>query len=90
MAIELAQRNISFEREKPIPFTYSNQLVEVGFRADFIINNEVIIELKSIERLMPIHDAQLITYMKLANIKKGLLINFNVDLIKNGIKRLVL
>ncbi len=63
--------------------------MEAGFRADFIIDNKVIIELKSIEVLAPVHYKQLLTYLKLANLKLGLLVNFNVDLIKNGIYRIV-
>ena len=63
--------------------------MEAGFRADFIIDNKVIIELKSIEALAPVHYKQVLTYLKLTNLKLGLLVNFNVDLIKNGIHRIV-
>ena len=63
--------------------------MEVGFRADFIIDNKIIIELKSIEALAPVHYKQVLTYLKLTNLKLGLLVNFNVDLIKDGIHRIV-
>jgi GxxExxY protein len=63
--------------------------MEAGFRADFIIENKVIIELKSIEALAPVHYKQVLTYLKLSNLKLGLLVNFNVDLIKDGIHRIV-
>lgn len=90
LAIELAKRGLKFEKEKDIPLFYNGQKVDVAYRADFIVENEVIIELKSVEKLISLHDAQILTYMKLASLPKGLLINFNTKLIRDGIKRFVL
>lgn len=90
LAIELSKRGLRFEKEKDIPLLYNGQRVDVAYRADFIIENEVILELKSVERLFPLHDAQILTYMKIANLPKGLLINFNTKLIRDGIKRFVI
>jgi GxxExxY protein len=86
---EWIKLNIPFTKQQGIPLIHEEIKMETGFRADFIINNKVIIELKSIEMLAPVHFKQLQTYLKLTNIKLGLLINFNVNLIKDGIHRLV-
>ena len=79
----------SLETEKPIPVIYEDIKLELGFRADLIVENKVIVETKSIETLAPIHGKILLTYLRLADKKLGLLINFNVELVKNGIKRVV-
>jgi GxxExxY protein len=89
MAYELQQRGLSFVRQQPIPIIYKNIHLQEGFRADFIVENKVIIELKSVENLAPVHKKQLLTYLKLTNKKLGLLINFNTELIKYGITRIV-
>lgn len=89
MAYELQKRGLQFERQKPIPVVYEGMHLGEGFRADFIVENLVIIELKSVEHIAPVHKKQLLTYLRLANKHLGLLINFNTDLIKNGITRLV-
>ncbi len=68
---------------------YENIKMDIGFRADLRVENKVIIELKSVENIMPVHKKQLLTYLKLTGLKLGLLINFNVELIKNGITRIV-
>ncbi|NJK49770.1 GxxExxY protein [Candidatus Gracilibacteria bacterium] len=89
MAYELKKRELRFERQKPIPIVYEGIHLEEGFRADFIVENTVIVELKSVEAIAPVHKKQLLTYLRLAKKRLGLLINFNTDLIKNGITRLI-
>ncbi len=90
LAYEFSNSNVKYQLETEIPVTYKGTHVPCGYRADLIVENELIIELKSVEKLLPVHSAQLLTYMKLGNRKTGLLINFNVTLLKNGIKRFVL
>lgn len=80
---------IPFMRQQAIPLVHEGIRMEAGFRADVIIDNKVIIELKSIEGLAPVHYKQLLTYLKLTDLKLGLLVNFNVNLIKDGIHRIV-
>jgi GxxExxY protein len=89
MAHELKKRSLNFVRQQPIPIVYESVHLQEGFRADFIVENKVIIELKSVEIIAPVHKKQLLTYLRLTNKHLGLLINFNTDLIKNGITRLV-
>jgi len=86
---EWTKNNILFSRQQPIPVIHEEIKLEIGFRADVIIDNKVIIEFKSIEALAPVHYKQVQTYLKLTGIKLGLLINFNVPLIKEGIHRIV-
>jgi len=86
---EWTKNNIPFIRQKPIPVIHEEIKLEIGFRADVIIDKKVIIEFKSIEALAPVHYKQVQTYLKLTGIKLGLLINFNVPLIKEGIHRIV-
>ena len=90
LAYELHRRKIPFQRQVRCPIHYKNHALESGLRIDLIIEDEVIVELKAVETIKPIHEAQLLTYLKLAKKKVGLLINFNETLIKNGIKRMVL
>ena len=89
MLYELKKHNILVEKQKPLPLIYEEVKLEVGYRVDIIIENKVILEIKSVEALNDVHFAQLLTYLKLTNCKLGMLINFNVTLIKNGIKRIV-
>ena len=89
MVFELAQAGLKVEQQKPLPIVYREVKLECGYRLDLMIENEVIIEIKSIEKLMPIHQAQLLSYLKLSECKVGLLINFNVKVLKDGIKRVV-
>lgn len=89
LAYELRKRGLKVSSEKPIPVIYEDVKLELGFRADLLVENKVIVETKSIESLAPIHGKILLTYLRLANVKLGLLINFNVELIKTGIKRVV-
>jgi GxxExxY protein len=89
LCYELAKHKIRFQKQKTIPVVYDNIKFDIGFRADVIAEENVIIEIKSIEQLAPVHHKQLLTYLKLTNLKLGLLVNFNVNLIKDGIKRIV-
>jgi len=86
---ELINRGLKVERQKDIPVVWKDINMGIGFKADLIVENKVIIELKSVEFVSPMHQKQLLTYLKLTNIKLGLLINFNERLIKNGITRIV-
>ena len=88
LCIELGLRNIPFERQKEIPVEYKGVSLNHAYRLDIVVPNKLIVELKACESLEPIHDAQLLTYLKLSGIKVGLLINFNVPVLKEGIKRL--
>jgi GxxExxY protein len=89
LAHELRKRGLSVETEVPIPVRYEGLELEIGFRADMIVNDKVIIELKSVEQIAPVHPKQLLTYLRLADKRLGLLINFSTVLIKNGINRVV-
>ena len=86
---ELNEKGFSVHRQHPIPVIWRNIKMEQGFRADLIVENKVIVELKSVESIHPVHKKQLLTYLKLTGMKLGLLINFNETLIKNGITRIV-
>ena len=89
MCHELSSRGIRFERQVPMGVRYKNTLLDCGYRADVIVENALILELKSCEQLLPIHEACLVNYLKLSNNRIGFLINFNVRLLKNGLKRIV-
>ncbi len=86
---ELTKQNLKVERQKPIPVIWDDRKMEIGFRADLIVKNKVIVELKSVESIAPVHPKQLLTYLRITNLRLGLLINFNEKLIKNGITRIV-
>lgn len=86
---ELIERGLSVERQKAIPVYWNEIKMELGFRADLIVENKVIIEIKSVDQIAQVHPKQLLTYLKITEIKLGLLINFNETLIKNGITRIV-
>lgn len=90
MCHELAKKGIPFEVQKTLPIIYDDIKIDAGLRLDLLVADSVIVELKAIEVLLPIHEAQLLTYLKLSGNRLGLLINFNVPLIKDGIKRIVL
>ncbi len=90
LAYELTEFHIPFERQKEVPVVYKGLKLDCGFRPDLLVNGMVIVELKAVDRFIPVHDAQLLTYLKLTGCKVGLLMNFNVPLMKNGIKRLIL
>jgi GxxExxY protein len=89
MAFELQERKLVVQRQYEIPVLYKGNKLEQNYRIDLLVNNQVIIELKSIKKIEPIHDAQLLTYLKLANIRYGLLLNFNVPVMRQGIKRIL-
>jgi GxxExxY protein len=86
---ELKKRGLTVARQVPQPFHYDDIVIDAGYRLDLIVNDGIIIELKAVENLLPIHQAQLLTYLKLSGRTLGFLINFNVSLIKDGIRRLV-
>ena len=87
---ELTLKRIRYDRQKPLPVEYKDVKLDCGYRLDLVVENRLIVELKACDNLLPIHDAQLLTYLRLTNIKLGLLINFNVPVLKDGIKRLSL
>jgi GxxExxY protein len=89
LAFELQNAGLNVERQKPVPVVYKDIKLDCGYRIDLLVENLVIIELKSVDAFAPVHEAQVLTYMKFATKKIGLLINFNVTLLKNGIKRYV-
>ena len=89
LAYELRERGLYVQRQVPIPVRYRNVIIDEGFRADLSVEARVIVEVKSVERTAPVHRKQLLTYLRLSYLRLGLLINFNVELIKNGIKRVV-
>jgi GxxExxY protein len=89
LAYEITDRGLSVERQKPVPLVYKGLKFEEGFRLDLLIASEVVVELKCVDAILPIHEAQLISYLKLTGLKVGLLINFKVPVLKQGIKRLV-
>ncbi|REG96488.1 GxxExxY protein [Flavobacterium aquicola] len=86
---ELKKTGLEIQKQKPLPLIYEEVRLDVGYRLDIIVENKLILEIKSVDALNDIHFAQLLTYLKLTNCKLGMLINFNVLLIKNGIKRVV-
>jgi GxxExxY protein len=90
LCFELNQAGLAFRRQVPLPVIYKSVRLDCGYRLDIVAENQVIIELKTVERLMPIHEAQLLTYMKLTGIRTGLLLNFNTAILKDGIRRLML
>ena len=87
---ELGLRAIRFERQKELPIEYKGITLDCGYRLDVVVENKLILELKAVDALEPIHEAQLLTYLKLTGIPLGLLINFNVPVLKEGIRRLAL
>jgi len=90
LAHELKISGIHFKLQCPLPVEYKGIKLDCGYRIDMLIDDAIIVELKSVDKILPIHQAQLLTYIKLSSISIGLLINFNVKLIKTGIKRMVL
>jgi GxxExxY protein len=89
MYFELIKLRLQVDRQRAVPVIWNNLKMELGFRADLIVDNKVIIELKSVEIIAPVHYKQLLTYLRITGLKLGLLINFNEALIKEGIKRIV-
>ena len=89
LAYELSAKKLNFVRQKPIPLTYGDIKFNIGFRIDFLVENMVILELKSVEFILPVHKKQLLTYLKITNCRLGFILNFNSELLKNGIIRFV-
>ena len=86
---ELHLAGLKFERQRPLPVAYKGVQLDCGYRLDVVVENKVVVELKSVDALAPIHEAQLLTYLKLSGLTVGLLINFNVPVLGRGIKRIV-
>lgn len=86
---ELEKARTPYARQSVLPIVYDSEIVDAGLRLDLLVGNRVVVELKAVEQLQPIHEAQLFTYLKLADRRLGLLLNFNVKLFKDGIKRVV-
>lgn len=89
LAYELIQREMKVEQQKPLPLIYHEVQLDCGYRIDLLVDDAVIVEIKSVDSLAPIHQAQLLSYLKLSGCEVGLLINFNVKLLKHGIVRLI-
>ncbi|PDW02467.1 GxxExxY protein [Candidatus Viridilinea mediisalina] len=87
---ELTQRDLSFQRQLELPVYYKGHELHSNYRVDFVVNDRVLVELKAVQSILPIHEAQALTYMRLGNWKTGLLINFYVPVLKEGIKRLII
>jgi GxxExxY protein len=89
LCYELAHRGIKYERQKLLPVAYKGTKLDCGYRLDVVVNDLVVLELKAVDQIQPIHSAQLLTYLKLSNLKLGILINFNVTVLKNDVKGIV-
>ena len=90
VAHELAVRGIRFERERPLPLEYKGTRLECGYRLDLVVEDALVVEIKSVDHLLPIHTAQLLTYLRLTGLRIGLLVNFREAVLKNGLRRLTL
>ncbi|MHC4548278.1 MAG: GxxExxY protein [Planctomycetota bacterium] len=90
LCCELARRGVSFLRQVPLPVTYKGQVVDCGYRLDLLVEDVVIVETKAVEELLPIHHAQLLTYLRHSGKRVGLLMNFNAPLLRDGLVRMVL
>jgi GxxExxY protein len=90
MGYELQKRGLQVETEVPLPVIYEEVKLDCGYRIDIVVNRCVIVELKAVEKYHPVHEAQVLTYLKLTGMRLGILINFNTKLIKDGIKRIIL
>lgn len=89
LAFELAERGLKVEQQKPLPLVYRQVKLDAAYRLDLLVEEEVIVEVKAVDRLLPIHQAQVISYLKLSGSRVGLLINFNVKVLRNGVRRIV-
>jgi GxxExxY protein len=90
LCFELRETRIQFRRQVPLPIVYKSVTLDCAYRADLIVESALIVELKTVERLLPLHEAQLLTYMRISGIHTGLLLNFNAPTLRQGIKRMVL
>jgi len=88
--LELQEAGLAFRRQVPLPITYKSVRLDCGYRLDLLFEDQLILELKSVEGLLPIHEAQVLTYMRLSGVHTGLLLNFNSVVLKNGIRQLML
>lgn len=89
LAKELAIRGVHVQKQVFLPLVYKGEVLKKDFRIDLLVGNEIIIEIKSVDKIFPVHEAQIISYLKLSGLKLGFLINFNVPLLKNGFRRFV-
>jgi len=89
LAKELAIRGVHVQKQVFLPLVYKGEVLKKDFRIDLLVSNEIIIEIKSVDKIFPVHEAQIISYLKLSGLKLGFLINFNVPLLKNGFRRFV-
>ena len=90
LARELELRGLAVERQVPLPLDYKGLRLDCGYRMDMVVEAQVVVELKTADALLPVHQAQLLTYLRLSSIHTGLLVNFNVPVLKDGVKRMVL
>ena len=90
VAHELRVRGLSFDRQRPVPLDSKGMQLECGYRLDLVVEDAVVVEMKSVDRLLPIHQAQLLTYLRLTKLEVGLLVNFHETVLKNGLRRLIL
>ena len=89
LVLELTRRGVAVERQKDVPIVFQGMRIDAGYRIDLLVGGSIIVELKAVDRLAPVHDAQLLSYLRLANLRIGFLINFHVRLLKEGIRRLM-
>ena len=89
LCVELKKRGIRYKSQAQIPLVYEGVSIDAGLRLDLLVENSIILEIKSVERLLPVHQSQLLTYLKLADLHLGLLINFNVAMFKQGVRRII-
>jgi GxxExxY protein len=90
LCFELAQAGIAYRRQVPLPIVYKDVRLDCGYRMDVVVENELIIEVKAVDRILPVHEAQMLTYLRLARLRAGLLMNFNNVVLKHGLRRFVL
>ena len=90
LAAELEDRGLKYQRELVVPLTYKNRKLDCGFRIDFLIENDIIVELKSVEILLPVHESQILSYLRFMGKRIGLILNFNEPILKKGIRRFVM
>jgi len=90
LCFELAQAGIAFRRQVPLPIVYKDVRLDCGYRMDVVVENELIIEIKAVDRILPVHEAQMLTYLRLARLRAGLLMDFNNVVLKVGLRRFVL
>ncbi|HMM80169.1 MAG TPA: GxxExxY protein [Pyrinomonadaceae bacterium] len=89
LAFELSLRGLRFERQKPLPVRYKGVNLDCGYKLDLLVENELILEIKAVSSLLPIHEAQVLSYLRMMDLRVGLLLNFHATVLKNGLKRIV-